>query len=169
DLERPHPTLRRLADDDRQWLADGAFGLLVPLLGSDRELLGLLALGAKLSDLEFSDEDRRLLGTIAASLALTLENRRLRASPARRLRASPARSPGAPAAGPHDDGFAAATECYGCRLVHPPATRVCSCGAELRQAPVPYSLLGKFRLERRIGSGGMGVVFRAIDLTLDRA
>jgi hypothetical protein len=161
NLGSPRSTLRRLSDSDRDWLADGAFGLLVPLLGNDRALLGLLALGDKLSDLEFSGEDRRLLGTIAGSLALTLENRR--------LRASPDRSPGALAAAPHDDWFDAAAECHACGLVHPPATRACGCGAELRRAPVPYVLLGKFRLERRIGSGGMGVVYRAIDLTLDRA
>jgi serine/threonine protein kinase len=35
-------------------------------------------------------------------------------------------------------------------------------------ANVPYILLDKFRLERKIGAGGMGVVYRATDLTLKR-
>lgn len=36
-------------------------------------------------------------------------------------------------------------------------------------APLPFVLANKFRVVRRIGSGGMGVVYEAIDLSLDRA
>lgn len=161
DLDGPRSSLRRLPDEDRQWLADGAFRLLLPLIASDRSLIGLLALGDKLSDLGFSNEDRLLLGTIGASLALTLENRR--------LRASPAHSPGSLIPGaPSDDWFDAAAECTDCLAVHPPGTAACACGAALRRAAVPYLLLGKFRFDKRIGSGGMGVVYRAVDLSLDR-
>jgi hypothetical protein len=161
DLEGPRSSLRRLPDEDRQWLADGAFRLLLPLIATDRSLLGLLALGDKLSDLGFSAEDRLMLGTIGASLGLTLENRR--------LRASPAHSPGSLLPGaPSDDWFDAAAECIDCRAVHPPGTAACACGATLRRAAVPYLLLGKFRFDKRIGSGGMGVVYRAVDLSLDR-
>jgi hypothetical protein len=161
DLDGPRSSLRRLPDEDRQWLSDGAFRLLLPLIGSDGSLIGLLALGEKLSDLGFSAEDRLLLGTIGASLALTLENRR--------LRASPAHSPGSIIPGePNDDWFDAAAECIDCRAVYPPGTDACACGAALRRAAVPYLLLGKFRFDRRIGSGGMGVVYRAVDLSLDR-
>ena len=41
DLDGPRSSLRRLPDEDRQWLADGAFRLLLPLIGTDRSLLGL--------------------------------------------------------------------------------------------------------------------------------
>ena len=41
------------------------------------------------------------------------------------------------------------------------------CGSRVREAPVPRTLRG-FRLDRRIGVGGMGVVYRAIDTDLQR-
>jgi serine/threonine protein kinase len=58
----------------------------------------------------------------------------------------------------------------GCDQVHPPATTSCPvCGLQLSDTVLPYQLAGKFRLERRAGAGGMGVVFRALDMTLHRA
>ena len=81
DLEDQASTLQRLPEADRQWLVDGAFELLVPLMASDGRLLGFVALGGKKSELPFSQEDRELLTSIAASGALALENRLLVHSP----------------------------------------------------------------------------------------
>jgi len=159
DLESAHSSLRGLPVEDRQWLADCAVRLLLPIVGSDSSLLGFLALGDKRSELAFSRDDHELLGMIQASLALSLENRR--------LRASPSRTPGTVlSADQYSDS--AAIECADCWSVHQPETTHCPCGGRLRPAPVPFVLLGKFRFDKRVGAGGMGVVYRAVDLALDR-
>ena len=48
------------------------------------------------------------------------------------------------------------------------ADRCESCGGEWAEAPVPALVAGKFVVERRIGAGGMGTVYRARDAGLDR-
>lgn len=166
DLENPTSLLRRLSLDDQQWLADGAFRLLVPLIASDGRLIGLIALGSKKSELRFSGEDRSLLSAIAGSVALTLENRFFRKwiHPAEKSVTTTAIRERSSV----EDELA--SECQACRALRPPRASICSgCGGQVESAQVPYILLGKFRLERRIGSGGMGVVYRAVDLVLGRA
>lgn len=168
DLEDPASTLFRLPEEDRQWLADGGYRLLVPLPASDGSLLGIIALGDKRSELPFSGEDRLLLSAIAAAGSLTLENRLMRGS---HFPAASRQDQGATAAGTASRPCAddAAMECPSCRKLFPPGSRSCAaCGGGLETASVPHLLLGKFRLDKRIGSGGMGVVYRAVDLTLGR-
>jgi len=156
DLENLASSLNTIPVEDRQWLADGGFRLLVPIIGSDGQLLGLIALGEKKSELPFSSEDRLLFSTIADSAAMTLELQRRR-----ELRPAPMREM---------PEYGMAMECRECGTLHPHDTAVCeSCDSALREAPVPYILLGKFRFIKRVGRGGMGVVYRAIDLMLNRA
>src|SRR6185503_19893229 len=70
---------------------------------------------------------------------------------------------------PADAGVAPATECDPCGLIQTANLPACSdCGGDLRPADVPRQLFGKYVFERRVGRGGMGVVYRARDLTLDR-
>jgi hypothetical protein len=164
DLESVDSTLRRLPEEERNWLADSGFGLLVPLNAGDGSLQGLIGLGHKRSELPYSREDRLLLEEIGTSVAITLENRWLRDS------SSPmARSPHTPSQRDRrpDDGTPAG-ECEECGRVFPPETAVCACGSALAPSIVPYVLAGKFQFDRRLGRGGMGVVYRALDLDLDR-
>ena len=156
DLSNPTSPLKRLALEDQQWLADGAFRLLVPMIASDGELLAIIALGEKKSELPFSKEDRLLLSTIADSAGLTLELQIRREQPP---------SASTTDATPDQDGM----ECPGCGTIHASDASVCSaCAQALEVATVPHELLGKFRFEKRIGAGGMGVVYRAADLVLGR-
>jgi eukaryotic-like serine/threonine-protein kinase len=160
--------LNRLPPDQRQWLVTTGARLLVPLLGSEGPLIGLLVLGQKRSELPFSRDDRGLLSAIGVSGALALENHALRSSPVPR---TPTPSPAAQGhpPGTDDRGQDAAVECLRCGVVTARGAPACvSCGGPLTDAPVPQLLLGKFRVERRIGAGGMGVVYRAVDLTLGR-
>src|SRR2546422_4065974 len=80
ELEDPGSPLRRLPEQERQWVAEGAFRLIVPLIGSDASLVGLVALCQKRSELPFTREDRLLLESIAAAGAMALENRLIRAT-----------------------------------------------------------------------------------------
>ena len=166
DLEASRSPFARLPLEDRVWISDGGFRLLVPMIGSEGVLVGVIALGEKKSELPFQSEDRLLLSAVAASGALALENRLLRASSGRSPSSQEGNSEAIAQGRAPDD---AAVECRFCMTVHVSGTADCdTCRGPLVPAPIPYILGGKFRFDRRIGSGGMGVVYRAVDLTLGR-
>jgi serine/threonine protein kinase len=151
--------LARLPAAERDWLTKGAFRLLVPVSDGHSGLAGLIAIGEKRSELPFSREDRWLLSHTASSAALAIG--RLRPSTP-----SPAPANGAePAPLPQLDP---ARECARCGRVQAPGLVTCTaCGGSLHDAPVPLYVHG-LQVERRIGAGGMGVVYEATDLALRR-
>lgn len=154
DLAHPSEALRDLPAENRVWLGDAGAALLIPLVGSGRELDGVLALGPKRSELPYSRQDRTLLELVAGAAGIGLENRRLRGS-----------GSGRPAAETEHP----ASECPACGAIAAPGVEACpACDGALRPAALPPELSGKFRLERRIGEGGMGVVYGATDLALGR-
>jgi len=66
-------------------------------------------------------------------------------------------------------GVEYAKECPKCGALHPGFTVFCdTCSRRLGSSNVPYVLPGKFRFERRIGVGGMGIVYSGTDLALGR-
>jgi hypothetical protein len=163
DLESPHSPFLKLPSKERQCLADGGFRLLVPILARDGSLLGMIGLGEKKSGLPFLKEDRQLLHAIASSAAWVLELE------------VPARGPVRGLMEPEDPtprelpSSELAKECLKCGALHPSYTVFCStCSKRLESSVVPYILPGKFRFERRIGTGGMGVVYSGFDLALGR-
>jgi eukaryotic-like serine/threonine-protein kinase len=162
DLESPQSPLLKLPEKERHWLVDGAFRLLVPILARDGTLLGLVGLGEKKSGLPFLREDRELLHAIASSAAWVLELEQEPSLP--HLWQVPTVSPLEPMA-PTE----LARECPNCGALHPSYTVFCSsCSRKLELSRVPFVLPGKFRFERRIAIGGMGVVYQGSDLALGR-
>ena len=150
DIElAPGSMLWRLSEHERQWLRQGDYRLLVALRRAGGGANGMIALGPKRSGLPYSTRDRHLVSALAATTALALENVRLR-------------TPITPRIEP------AARECLECSRLNPPDATQCGCGGSVVEAAAPHLLRGIFRLEHRIGAGGMGVVYRAIDLTLGR-
>lgn len=65
-----------LTAPERQTLLETQAALLLPLKTKDA-MPGVIALGARLGDLPFSGEDKRLLQSVAASASLALENAQL--------------------------------------------------------------------------------------------
>jgi protein kinase-like protein len=142
-----------LPEEERQWVVDGNAAVVLPLGGAAGSLSGLVAVGPKLSDLGFSREDRLFLSSMAASASLALQSRLSLSNEG---------------AGP---GWSdePARQCEACGALGPASETACGCGGERRlAAAVPYLLCGKFRMERLLGRGGMGLVFRAFDVDLHR-
>lgn len=175
ELENPRSPVARLPEADRHWLLDSGFHLLTPILARDGSLLGVIGLGAKRSGLPFLREDRKLLYDLAGSAGLGLEIE---------MHMSRSSHPGGGGPARREEGFLpgglslaeasqaaaeTAKECATCGTLFPRFTVLCTqCSRRLDGAMVPYVLPGKFRFERRVGVGGMGVVYRASDLTLGR-
>ena len=158
--------LRRLSHVERDWAAEHAFRMLVPLLGSDGKLLGAIALGARRSEQAYSEADRLLLSTVAAAAALLFENRALRSKsspPNSTLTADDLDVAEEPPS-------VAALQCQGCGLVHTrEAARCRECNGTLVRSILPDRLNGKFRVRRLVGIGGMAVVYFGTDDGLNRA
>ncbi len=173
DLEDPRSPAARLPEKDRHWLVDSGFKLVVPILARDGSLLGLIGLGGKKSGLPFLREDRQLLRAVASSAAWVLELAQAQSLGTLGTLGSSRRSAHRDAELPDEtEPMAAADlakECPNCGALYPSYTVFCShCSRRLEPSHVPYVLPGKFRFERRIGSGGMGVVYRGADLALGR-
>ena len=166
DLESPRSPLLKLPERDRRWLAESGFRLLVPILSRDGLLLGVLGLGEKKSGLPFLKEDRQLLHAIASNAAwvLELESEQILGSSQTPVEPDDPTPPELllPVTEP-------AKECLKCGAIHAAYTVFCGhCSKKLEVSLVPYVLPGKFRFERRLGTGGMGVVYCGCDLTLGR-
>ncbi|MDP9120314.1 MAG: serine/threonine protein kinase [Acidobacteriota bacterium] len=167
DLEDPRSPLVRLPEKDRHWLVDSGLRLIVPILARDGSLLGLIGLGEKKSGLPFLKEDRQLLRAIASSAAWVLEFEHSTAPGRLPRRASDADTP--PTLDLESPVTEFAKECMNCGSVYQSYTVFCSnCSRRLETAHVPYVLPGKFRFDKRIGAGGMGVVYQGADLALGR-
>lgn len=147
--------VERLSESERAWLAATQAELLVPMRGVSGELLGMLALGEKRSELPYTRDDRTLLTAVGSACGLALE---------RIIEAE--RQGSTPRAGTRRDR--PARECVECGTVLEPDALACVCGGLLQRAPVPHLLDDHLRFLQRIGAGGMGVVYRAIDTRLQQ-
>lgn len=157
------PVGRLLPEEDRRWLTDHGFQLLMPLTASTGGLLGIIALGQKRSEIPFSADDRSLLRMMAGQAAVVLENQALRDQPFRYLGRV-----GRQHVHAIDWNDEPGTLCSSCLRMWPARHTQCECGATTASTALPLVIRGKFRVERLLGSGGMSLVYLAIDITLDR-
>ena len=105
----------------------------------------ILLLGPKRSEEPYSREDRELLDAIAGNLALLLERAETRGQ---------------------WSGFA---ECPTCGNCYEAGRQACEKDADtLVKSPYPRMLAERYRLERRLGQGGMAAVYEGFDRELER-
>ena len=147
-----------LLQTDREWIDRRQVELIVPLMPGrpGTGLLGLVALSARRTALGFSDDDIRFVRVAAAAASLACD---AISSEGRR------------------DGHAAgeaveevALQCARCGRVDDrlAAAAACACGGAWQPAALPKRVLARFELRTWLGAGGMGVVYRASDLSLSR-
>jgi predicted Ser/Thr protein kinase len=167
DLNDTRSPARRLPSDEQDWLTRSKTVLLVPIFagqqGPDRTLVGALALGEKRSEEPYTGEDKELLSSIAAQVGLALDVARLRQRQAWNETAG-SRPTITPLAGVF------MVECPTCGRCEDGATERCpDDGTPMRvSGGIPRVVDAKYRIERSLGRGGMGAVYRARDVRLER-
>lgn len=150
---------------DVQWLANLGVRLIVPFQGRSRQVTGMLLLGEKLSEEPYTSSDRQLLYAIGTQAALVCERIWLRSMVEEegRIRRE--------VLGHLDEKrIQLLRECLACGRCF--NAEVEHCPDDGRQTtltlPVERAIDGKYRLDRRIGRGGMGAVYEATDSRLNR-
>jgi eukaryotic-like serine/threonine-protein kinase len=136
----------RLPRTESEFLRQARLEWLFPISLAEGQTEALLTLGPKRSEEPYSLEDQELLQGITSSLALLLEQ--------------------SPSLTPVREGF---EECPQCGTCYDTGSGSCKKeGAKLVLLPFSRLLDHRYRVNQRLGEGGMGTVYEAFDAELER-
>ena len=137
---------------DAAWVAETGADVIVAVPGPGAEVVGILVVGRRFDDRIVRTADVAFLEVLASAAGQAVTRVRLLHGSRPRLSEPPP-----------------ALECPACGCVagaeEPPG---CACGPAYVETDVPRLLAGKLRLTQRLGAGGMGTVYLAHDVRLDR-
>ena len=154
---RVHPTdatsvFELLPPHEAAWVVETGADAVVAVVGPGAEVIGVIVVGRRFDDRIVRAVEIPFLEALAAAAGLAIARLlSLRVPQVGSLDGPPARQ---------------CPQC-GC-LAAAAAERGCDCVSEYVKTDVPVLLAGKYRLTRRLGSGGMGMAYAALDMQLQR-
>ncbi|MBI4749522.1 MAG: protein kinase [Acidobacteria bacterium] len=164
-LEAPFILKKPLPRHELEWLEELGVNLIIPMCGTDHGLIGLLLLGEKKSEEPYTPTDQKLLLVIAEQMAVVYENTRLKERVGREqtMRKQVLERL-------EEQNINIVKECPDCGTCYDSTDEYCTKdNAELvLSLPVERVIERKYRLEQLLGKGGMGAVYEATDLRLNR-
>jgi tRNA A-37 threonylcarbamoyl transferase component Bud32 len=138
---------QQLPREETNFVRQTRIELLIPIAMGQERKEALLILGPKRSEEPYTQEDQNVFVAIVGSLAILLE----------RPTTVPIRL---------SDAF---EECPRCGACYESGSAHCAQeGASLALVALPRALARRYQLNRRLGRGGMGTVYEAVDIALDR-
>ena len=158
DLSSDSPLLTLIPETDRDWVTTNDIAMMAPLRERGGGIAAVAALGHGRGGRALDRRDRWFIRALVAAAAAAWAA----------LECETPGDAGSVYAGRGDTAGEAAFECAGCGLVMKSNPGSCRCGDRPVLASLPWRVGAKFVVVRRIGAGGMGVVYLARDTTLDR-